>query len=195
MAKKKEKGTFIKYKQGVTWIEDDGVQAIFKDRFWFLSVNPVLLPPNWRNSCDKDIIFRGNKIGRGLKKCGFVPLDDNISVLRGSLRGDVTLFIQRTFGFLCGLNPPVYYTVVIAKVRYLVTIITGEDGMKMCHVYRMPGSELVGNFYFMPDGTQVVSRVCVEGVNISFTLIVGYVCSTLVLENVARSINGVIEIK
>ena len=170
------------------------ISAIYRYKWWFLKLNPRLMPPNFRREQQKLIVVNGKRRGYAEIRAGQIPLDEYRR--RGlNLAGKVGQLLRDTLGFTCRQRERGYIYVKLARYSYIVLHHTTPGGLEICEVYELKSQNQIGTFIFNQDFTEVSPHSSSDGVFYTLCVIIGYVADTLVYSRVAGLLEQTIRIK
>lgn len=179
--------------RGVTWVEDQYIQAIYKYRWWFWKINPRLLPPAWRKEHRKLIIVDGKRRGYGEIRGGLIPLSKYNLPGQGVIHG-IHTFVRRHLGFWCKRYEKGYTYITIGTFKFVIEQRTTERGLLVCEVTEIPSGRGVGGFSFSPDFNTVTLQYGPKDYELTLHVIMGYIADSCIYNLAATALTREIKI-
>lgn len=184
---------YIVCRQGITTLVGRNFDLDIQSCWWWMRVNPKLLPIRFRRENKKRILINGIRYGWGRWYEGVPPLDYT------QLIGDdwvtkIKNFIRNTFGFRVASVDKGFMRIRLRRHSYIIVRRFMDDGGVRCMVYYEKTQEQLGMFIYSKDWSKVTAHFPQYGLSDYVLVLLAYMMDSFVYLIAAAHTNAKVEI-
>lgn len=184
---------YIVCRQGETTIVGRKFDLDILPCWWWLMVNPKLLPIRFRKDSKKRILINGIKYGWGRWYEGVPPLEYT-QLIGNDWSTKCKNFIRNTFGFRVASVDKGYMRVRLRKHSYIIVRRFMDSGGVRCVVYYEKTQEQLGMFVFSKDWSQVTAHFPEYGLSDYVLVLLAFMMDSFVYLIAAAHTNAKVEV-